>query len=106
MTLSNNARAGLIFRSIHALIICSLLAALLYFALRNAPLVDIWKTLSKLRLWKILVLLGIDGVIYLFITLRSWWIVHAENKRDSYFPLLAIIMTVFCVPHCSIGPQV
>ncbi len=106
MTLSNNARAGLIFRSIHALIICSLLAALLYFALRNAPLVDIWKTLSKLRLWQILALLGINGVIYLFITLRWWWIVHAENKRVSYFPLLAIRIAVFGVSYFTLGPQV
>lgn len=86
--------------------IYSLLAALLYFALRNAPLTDIWKALKNLQLWQILALLGINTVIYLLITLRWWLIVRAEKKSVSYFPLLAIRLAVFGVSYFTLGPQV
>jgi len=71
-----------------------LLAILLYFALRNAPLQDIGKALKNLQLWQILILLGINVIIYLLITLRWWLIIHAEKKSISYFPLLVIRVAV------------
>ncbi len=86
--------------------IYSLLAALLYFALRNAPLTDIWNSLKNLQLWQILALLGINAVIYLLITLRWWLIVRAEKKSISFFPLLAIRLAVFGVSYFTLGPQV
>ncbi|MBI5963419.1 MAG: flippase-like domain-containing protein [Chloroflexi bacterium] len=87
-------------------VIYSLLIALLYFALRNAPLRDIWKTLSNLQFWQILTLLGINVIIYLLITLRWWLIVRAEKKSISFFPLLGIRVAVFGVSYFTLGPQV
>lgn len=88
------------------LAIYSLLAALLYFALRNAPLADIWNSLKNLRFWQILALLGINIVIYLLITLRWWLIVRAEKKSISFFPLIAIRLSVFGISYFTLGPQV
>jgi hypothetical protein len=84
----------------------SLLAVLLYFALRNAPLAEIWGTLSKLQLWQVITLLVINAVIFGLISLRWWLIVRAENKSISYFPLLAIRVAVFGISYFTLGPQV
>jgi uncharacterized protein (TIRG00374 family) len=82
------------------------LGCLLYFALRNAPLIEIGGTLRKLQLWQILVLLGLNTVIYVLIALRWWLIVHVENKTISFLPLLAIRVAVFGVSYFTLGPQV
>ena len=82
------------------------LATLLYFALRNAPLNEIWDTLRQLRLWQIAILVLINVLIYALITLRWWIIVRAENKGISYIPLLAVRLAVFGVSYFTLGPQV
>ena len=84
----------------------SLLAILLYFALRNAPLTDIWGTLRKLHLWQIFALLGLNVIIYILVTLRWWLIVHAEKRDISFLPLLAARVAVFGVSYFTFGPQV
>lgn len=84
----------------------SLLAALLYFALRNAPLTEIWETLRRLQFWEISILLGLNILIYILISLRWWLIVWAEKKDVSFFPLLATRVAVFGVSYFTLGPQV
>jgi len=82
------------------------LASLLYFALRNAPLTEILQTLQQLQFWQILTLLLINVLIYALITLRWWIIVRAESKSLPYFPLLAVRLAVFGVSYFTLGPQV
>ena len=82
------------------------LAALLYFALRNAPLDEIWNTLRQLQLWQIAILFGLNLFIYALITLRWWVIVRAENKLVTYFPLLLVRVAVFGVSYFTFGPHV
>jgi uncharacterized protein (TIRG00374 family) len=84
----------------------SLLAALLYFALRNAPLLEIWAMLGNLQIWQIFTLLGLNALIYALITLRWWLIVRAEKKGVSFLPLLAARVAVFGVSYFTLGPQV
>ena len=91
---------------IRPVVIYSLLAILLYFALRNAPLTDIWETLRKLHLWQIFALLGLNVIIYILVTLRWWLIVHAEKRDVSFLPLLATRVAVFGVSYFTFGPQV
>ena len=83
-----------------------LLAGLLYFALRNAPLTDILQTLQQLQLWQVLSLLLINSIIYALITLRWWIIVRAESKSLPYLPLVAVRLAVFGVSYFTLGPQV
>src|SRR5262245_45659351 len=83
-----------------------LLAALLYFALRNAPLHEIWYTLRQLQLWQIAILFGLNLFIYALITLRWWIIVRAENKFVAYVPLLLVRIAVFGVSYFTLGPHV
>jgi len=82
------------------------LSVLFYFALRNAPLADILKTLGSLKLWQIAVLIGLDVLIYLFVSARWWFIVHAENKNIRYFPLIGVRISVFGISYFTLGPQV
>ena len=84
----------------------SVLAVLLYFALRNAPLAELWNTLRQLRPWQIVILIGLNLFIYALITLRWWIIVRAENKLVAYFPLLQVRVAVFGVSYFTFGPHV
>jgi uncharacterized membrane protein YbhN (UPF0104 family) len=63
----------------------SLLAALLYFALRNAPLTEIWEALRMLQAWQISLLFVLNVLIYALISLRWWLIVRAEKRDVSFF---------------------
>lgn len=83
-----------------------ILASLLYFALRNAPLTEILQTLQQLQFWQVLTLLLINVLIYALITLRWWIIVRAESRSLPYFPLLAVRLAVFGVSYFTLGPQV
>jgi uncharacterized protein (TIRG00374 family) len=82
------------------------LAGLLYFAFRNAPLTEIWMTIRRLHLWQILILALINIFIYFLVTARWWIIVHSENKAIRYFPLIGVRISVFAISYFTLGPQV
>ena len=84
----------------------SALAILLFLALRNVPLSEIWGTIRGLQFWQIAVLFGLNLFIYALMTLRWWIIVRAENKRILYFPLLLVRIAVFGVSYFTFGPHV
>ncbi|MEW5829112.1 MAG: lysylphosphatidylglycerol synthase transmembrane domain-containing protein [Chloroflexota bacterium] len=83
-----------------------LLAALLWWALRHAPLADIWTSLRLLEAWQIAALLSLNTGIYLLVTLRWWIIVRAGNRSIAYWPLLGVRVAVFGVSYFTLGPQV
>ena len=83
-----------------------ILAGLLYFAWRNAPLADIWSALNGLKLWQIATLVFINIAIYMLITLRWWIIIRAGRQMISYLPLLVVRVAVFGVSYFTLGPQV
>jgi uncharacterized protein (TIRG00374 family) len=93
-------------RALHLFVIYSILAILLYFALRNAPLHEIWNTLRQLQSWQVAILLGLNLFIYMLITLRWWIIVRAENRLIPYVPLLLVRIAVFGVSYFTFGPHV
>ncbi len=88
------------------LLVYSLLAALLYFALRNAPLREIGQTLKELQAWQIFALLCVNAFIYALVALRWWIIFRAEQKNAAYFPLLLARLAAFGVSYFTPGPQV
>ena len=92
--------------SLRLIALYSALAILLYFALRNAPLHEIWNTVRQLQLWQIAILFALNLSIYALITLRWWVIVRAENKAVAYFPLLLVGIAVFGVSYFTLGPHV
>jgi uncharacterized protein (TIRG00374 family) len=82
------------------------LAILLYFALRNVPLHEIWSAVRGLQLWQVGTLFGLSLFIYSMITLRWWIIVRAENKSIPYFALLLVRIAVFGISYFTFGPHV
>lgn len=82
-----------------------ILAVLLYFAMRNVPLGEIWGSLQQLQAWQVAVLFGLNLFIYTLITLRWWIIVRAESKFVAYFPLLLVRVAVFGVSYFTIAPH-
>ncbi len=83
-----------------------ILAGLIYLALRKAPLAEIGQVLGGLRLWQILALVCVNGVIYSLVTARWWIIVRAEKPLIRYLPMIAVRLSVFAVSYFTLGPQV
>jgi uncharacterized protein (TIRG00374 family) len=83
-----------------------ILVALLYFALRNAPLTEIWNAIHQLQPWQISLLVVINIIIYLLVTLRWWIIIRAGPKTIAYLPLVLVRVAVFGVSYFTLGPQV
>lgn len=91
---------------LRAFAVYPVLVPLLYFALRNAPLADIWNSVLQLRAWQIASLIAINISIYLLITLRWWIIVRTGNKTISYLPLVFVRVAVFGISYFTLGPQI
>jgi len=82
------------------------LGILLYFALRNAPLLDIWNTLRQLQLSQIFLILIINVFVIAFMTARWWIIVRAENPSMPFLPMVGYRLSVFGLSYFTPGPQV
>jgi hypothetical protein len=84
----------------------ALLAILLYVALRNAPLVEIWNTLKGLQTWQIGTILLVNAFVLSSMTARWWIIVRAENPSVPFLPMIGYRLSVFGVSYFTPGPQV
>jgi glycosyltransferase 2 family protein len=84
----------------------ALLFALLFWALQNAPLAEIWDSLKLLKLWQLAALLALNTVIFALITARWWLIVRAEARRVPFLPLTAYRLAAFGMSYFTPGPQV
>ncbi len=82
------------------------LVGLLYWALRNAPLLEILAAVRQLRPWQGAVILGLSIFFFGVSTLRWWVIVSAENRHVTFWPLLRVRFAVFGVSYFTLGPQV
>ena len=83
-----------------------LLAGLLWWAFRKAPLLEIGAVLLHLTFWQLAAILAINTSLYLLFTLRWWIIVRADANRVSYLPLLGVRVSVFGLSYFTLGPQV
>ncbi len=87
-------------------LVLAALAVLLWWALRKAPLQDIWATIRQLKGWKIAVIVAVNFLMYVIVTMRWWIIVRAEAKVVPFFPLLGVRVSVFGISYFTLGPQV
>jgi glycosyltransferase 2 family protein len=82
------------------------IAAFLYFALRNAPLTEILQTLKQLQFWQIALILLVNALVIISMTTRWWIIVRAENPSVPFLPLIGYRLSVFGLSYFTPGPQV
>lgn len=99
-------RQARVLRILRLLLIYVVLIALLYFAVRNAPLADIWSTLRQLQLWQIGIIFVLNAVVVAAIALRWWAVVRADNAGVPVLPLIGYRLSVFGVSYFTPGPQV
>jgi uncharacterized membrane protein YbhN (UPF0104 family) len=93
-------------KAIRLLLLYSILIALLYFALRNAPFLEIWNALRQLQVWQIGILLVINAGVILAMTARWWIILRADNPGIPFLPLIRYRLAVFGLSYFTPGPQV
>lgn len=98
--------AGSRARYFRTAIIHLILIGLLYFALRNAPFVEIWHALKQLQPSQIGLLLLINAGVILANTARWWIIVRADNPSIPFLPLIKYRLAVFGLSYFTPGPQV
>lgn len=84
----------------------ALLGVLLWAALQNAPLPDIWASLRQLSLAQIVVILALDVIAFVLVTMRWWTIARAESRGLPLLPLIGYRMAVFALSYFTPGPQV
>ena len=99
--MSKNIRKWLVWT-----VVLAIIALLLWWSLRKAPLREIWAAIHQVQWWQIAVILALNGVFYVVATLRWWIIVRADNPQVPYFPLLGVRVSVFGVSYFTLGPQV
>lgn len=92
--------------TVRLLAIYSVLVLLLFFALRNAPLVEIWGSIAQLKLSQIALLFVLNAAVIAAMTARWWVIVRAENPEIPFLPLIRYRLAVFGLSYFTPGPQV
>jgi glycosyltransferase 2 family protein len=97
---------GRLSRGLRVAAIYLVLGALLWWALRNAPLSEIWLALRALQLWQIALLAALNALIYVLVTARWWLVIRAESKNVSLIPLIGVRVSVFGISYFTLGPQV
>jgi uncharacterized protein (TIRG00374 family) len=78
----------------------------IFFALKNAPIRDIWVAIRALQPWQLVVILMLNAVLYILVSLRWWIIVRAQVPTIPFLPLLWIRIAVFGVSYFTFGPQI
>ncbi len=84
----------------------ALLSGLLWWALRDVPLAGVLASISRLELWQLGILVGVNALIFGLISARWWVIVHAQNTRVPFLPLLGYRLSAFGLSYFTPGPQV
>lgn len=93
-------------RAVIRILWAAILAVLLYFALRNAPLIEIAQTLKQLQLWQIGLVLLVNALVIAAMTARWWIIARAENPSLPFLPMMGYRLSVFGLSYFTPGPQV
>jgi len=83
-----------------------LLGALLVFALRQAPLQEIWLTLRHLQVEQIALLVALNAAVICLTTLRWWLIARAGQPSLPFLPFIRYRLSVFALSYFTPGPQV
>ncbi|MEI7844172.1 MAG: lysylphosphatidylglycerol synthase transmembrane domain-containing protein [Chloroflexota bacterium] len=79
---------------------------LIIFALKNAPIRDIWVAIRALQLWQLVVILIVNAILYILVSLRWWIIVRTQLPTIPFMPLLWVRIAVFGVSYFTFGPQI
>ena len=77
----------------------------LFGVLRSLPVGEIWAALSNLRIWQVLLLVGINLGILLLFSSRWWLILRSKGYPLPYFSLVRYRLSAFGISYFTPGPQ-
>ena len=82
-----------------------MVAALLYFAFRETPLINIWEVIRRLRPGSLLTLVGMN-LLFLVLVNTRWWIVLRSIGYSVSIPaLMAYRLAGYGLSYVTPGPQ-
>jgi uncharacterized protein (TIRG00374 family) len=93
-------------RLLRSIVVYTILAILLWWALRTVPFIEIWNALRQLKLWQLGALLGLNALVLLAMTARWWIILRSENPGIPFLKLVQYRLAVFGLSYFTPGPQV
>ena len=82
-----------------------LVSILLWWALKDVPFGEITLALSRLTVWQIMTLVGVNTFLMLFLSARWWLILHAQGFSIPYLMLSAYRLAAFSVAYFTPGPH-
>lgn len=87
------------------LLIWLLAAALLWWALRFAPLAGVWQVLTSLSPYQIGILLAVNSALLLLFGARWWLILRTQGYRIPFLAIARYRLSAFAVSYFTPGPQ-
>jgi hypothetical protein len=78
-------------------------AILFFWSIRSVPFPDIVEVLAGLDIWKIIILLSLNGFILLVAPMRWWLILKAQKNEIPYLPLAAYRLAGSAVSYFTPG---
>jgi len=103
---SEITRRQKVVQLIRPLVVILSLSLLFWWALRKAPLKDIWVALTVLHWWQLIFLLGINAIVIALITARWWLIARTAKQGVPFLPLVWYRLAVFGLSYFTPGPQI
>ena len=82
-----------------------LVPVLLWWALRDIRLVEIWATMRSLKLWQLFVLAVINAGIILLNGGRWWLILRTQGNPVPFIPVSGYRLISFGISYFTPGPQ-
>ena len=77
----------------------------MWWAFKDVSFSEIGKVFQRVSFQGILILIGLNGIIFLLFSSRWWLILFAQGYRRSYFALTGYRLASFGVTYFTPGPQ-
>jgi uncharacterized protein (TIRG00374 family) len=87
------------------LLLWMLIPFVLWWSLRNVPLAEVFNNLRLLGLEAILILIGLNLLIFAMFSLRWWLVLRVQGYQLSFFSLIRYRLAGFGVTYFTPGPQ-
>ncbi len=101
MVSSNARRYGKFLR----ILLWLLIPLILWWTLKDVAISEVIENLRRIGLEAVLILIGLNVLIFALLSLRWWLILRAQGFRGSYLSLLSYRLAGFGVTYFTPGPQ-
>ena len=93
------------YRRLFRILVWLLIPLILWWTLRNISIAEVVENFRRLGLEAILILIGLNAIIFVLFSLRWWLILRAQGFRRSFTSLISYRLAGFGVTYFTPGPQ-